>query len=440
MIHTLLLTYVLAAGQNPLVCKQILDPNFCKGPSAEAPGLQCVWQQKEFECKAMDLRNPKVACKALGHDQGACQQRTECHFDMFDMECKGYDMEYPEYKHPEYEGGRMLPGQTSRTGAVPQAYPGATGARGMPGAATLPGARPVVTPGATGAQPAVNPNQPYGSQSQLPVTPVAPRPPVVSTSRPVIQPPAPVRPASPPRTPSTPNAQSNGSNQPRFCKSLPELQCFGPALEPGKLCYWDAEDFECSEATTGSIEAVCKQYGRDPTACDANENCFWDAKDFECSEIEYGMHFMKPVLQEQCSIYRQLSDCASRATCFFDTASNLCMNVVQASNVCGVYTSPALCSTNRLCQFQNGMCTLARTPQAGGLSGLHLQSVHENTNAAAGSTTSTDYVVMMACGFTGSLLGLLFAMGTQKLCQRKASQEDYRDIVLDVNSQRRQVV
>lgn len=384
MIHTLLLTYVLAAGQNPLVCKQILDPNFCKGPSAEAPGLQCVWQQKEFECKAMDLRNPKVACKALGHDQTACQQRTECHFDMFDMECKGYDMEYPEYEHPEYEG-RMLPGQTSRTGAVPQAYPGATGARGMPGAATLPGARPVVTPGATGAQPA-------------------------------------------------------GSSQPRFCKSLPELQCFGPALEPGKLCYWDAEDFECSEATTGSIEAVCKQYGRDPTACDANENCFWDAKDFECSEIEYGMHFMKPVLQEQCSNYRQLSDCASRATCFFDTASNLCMNVVQASNVCGVYTSPALCSTNRLCQFQNGICTVARTPQAGGLSGLHLQSVHENTNAAASSTTSTEYVVMMACGFAGSLLGLLFAMGTQKLCQRKASQEDYRDIVLDVNSQRRQVV
>lgn len=384
MIHTLLLTYVLAAGQNPLVCKQILDPNFCKGPSAEAPGLQCVWQQKEFECKAMDLRNPKVACKALGHDQTACQQRTECHFDMFDMECKGYDMEYPEYEHPEYEG-RMLPGQTSRTGAVPQAYPGATGARGMPGAATLPGARPVVTPGTTGAQPA-------------------------------------------------------GSSQPRFCKSLPELQCFGPALEPGKLCYWDAEDFECSEATTGSIEAVCKQYGRDPTACDANENCFWDAKDFECSEIEYGMHFMKPVLQEQCSNYRQLSDCASRATCFFDTASNLCMNVVQASNVCGVYTSPALCSTNRLCQFQNGICTVARTPQAGGLSGLHLQSVHENTNAAASSTTSTEYVVMMACGFAGSLLGLLFAMGTQKLCQRKASQEDYRDIVLDVNSQRRQVV
>merc|ERR1711972_1291092 len=116
------------------------------------------------------------------------------------------------------------------------------------------------------------------------------------------------------------------------------------------------------------------------------------------------------------------------------------VNVVQASNVCAVYNTPVLCATNRLCHYHNGLCSLARSG-AGGLNKLNLQSAHEGTEPASSTTTTTtDYFVMFACGFSGSLLGLLFALGTQKLCQRNASQEDYRDIVLDVNSHRRQVV
>lgn len=373
MIHTLLLTFVMAAGQSQLICKQIFDPQFCKGPAADGPGLTCVWQPNEFECKAMNLNDPKQACKALGRDQAACSTRPECRFDMFDGECKGLDMDRP---------GMMAQGQMpARNGVVPPQYPGAS--------ATMGG--------------------------------------------------APSTPASPARgtgvvTPTGTQAGSQQTGTPRFCKSLPELQCFGPSSEPGKLCYWDAEDFECSEATRGSIEAVCKQFGRDPTACDANENCFWDAKDYECSEIEFGMHFQRPVLRQQCSTFRTMPDCTSHADCFFDTTSNLCMNVVQAKNVCGVYNSPVLCSTNRLCHFRNGVCALAQTGAMMN-SGLHLQSVHEDTKAAARSTTS-DYALMFACGFSGSILGLLFAFGVQKYCQRKASQEDYRDIVLDVNSHR----
>lgn len=410
MIHSLLLTYVLAASQ-PQVCEHIFDQAYCTGqPALGAPGFVCMWQPGEFECKAVNMNNPEEACKTLSRNQAACQAKPECRYDPFDGECKGMDMgDRPDFEH-------------GRPGVLPSAQ--------IPSQGVL----PMTLPGTGTSQ----------TSTSAPVMPVTSTPrPVTSTTRPL----APQSTAHPNQRSTTSTTRRSRPLPPastpypaaRFCKALTQVECFGPSSRPGKICYWDAEDMECSAATQGSIEAVCKQFARDPAQCDAHENCFWDAKDYECSEIEYGRGFRKPILTQQCSTFRSLNDCASVSSCFWDTTSNLCVNVVQATNVCGVYNTPVLCATNRLCHFRNGVCSLDQQTQLPGRAGLHLQSVHEDTPADS-SASGNDYVIMFACGFSGSLLGLLFALGAQKLCQRKVSQEDYRDIVLDVNSHRRQVV
>jgi len=459
MIFSLLLTYAMAASQ-PMICEHVFDPNYCTGqPAAGAPGFVCMWQPNEFECKAINMNNPKDACKVLSHNQPACQAKPECRFDLYDGECKGKEFgERPEYERPEYEHG-MLPVSpngipaVSPNGMPPAVRPGQVVPQThQPGAPSTPatgaGVPQTQTTPSTGQQTPQNtvPGTAAGNGAFTPtaVIPVSSRPPFagpvpqVSTQKPTTLPPqAPAITALP--VPMIPNPFPPAPISPtgyRFCKALAQVECFGPSSEPGKLCYWDAEDMECSEATRGSVEAVCKQFARSPTECDAHENCFWDAKDYECSEIEFGMGFRKPVLTQQCSTFRSVNDCAFHSTCFWDTASNLCVNVVQASNVCGVYNTAALCATNRLCHFRNGICAL---DQANPMSGLHLQNVHEDTQPAS-TSSGNDYFVMFACGFSGALLGLLLALGMQKMCTRKASQEDYRDIVLDVNSHRRQVV
>jgi len=230
-----------------------------------------------------------------------------------------------------------------------------------------------------------------------------------------------------------------------FCKSLPEVQCFGPAMERGMMCFWDAEDMECSEAPEGNVEAICAQFGRDPLKCDAHENCFWDAKDMECSELKgFGPFKQKPVLPVMCQKNNNLNTCASQSTCFWDTNGNQCINIIQASNVCSVLNSPQVCSTNPFCHWRNNGCSIAQIPApfAGlNFAGNQLRAPRpeEETNT---NSQSTDYLIMFACGFSGALLGLLFALAVQTMCQRKNNQEDdfYRDIVLDEKSHRRQMV
>jgi len=236
-----------------------------------------------------------------------------------------------------------------------------------------------------------------------------------------------------------------------FCESLPQVQCFGPSMNVGRMCFWDAEDMECIEATAGNVEAICNQFARDPLSCDSHENCFWDAKDQECSELKgYGPFAQKPVLPVMCANFKNVNECASQSSCFWD--NNVCINVIQASNVCSVLSSPQACSTNRNCHWRDNSCSIAQIPAP--FAGLnfagnqlrtagqhHLRSAHqqEDTNEPS---QSTDYLIMFACGFSGALLGLLFALAMQTMCQQKSNQEDdfYRDIVLDVHSHRRQVV
>jgi len=235
-----------------------------------------------------------------------------------------------------------------------------------------------------------------------------------------------------------------------FCESLPQVQCFGPSMTVGKMCFWDAEDMECIEATANNVEAICNQFARDPLSCDSHENCFWDAKDQECSELKgYGPFAQKPVLPVMCAKFTNVNECASQSSCFWD--NNVCINVIQASNVCSVLNSPQACSTNRNCHWRDNSCSIAQIPAPfAGLnfagnqlrtSGHQLRSAHSEQDANEPSQ-STDYLIMFACGFSGALLGLLFALAMQTMCQQKSNQEDdfYRDIVLDVTSHRRQMV
>lgn len=420
MIFTFLLSYALAAQQQTKICEQIFDPNYCNGQAAGSPGLTCTWE--ENECKTVNMNNPKDACKSFNNQQAMCNSHAGCVFDLTEFECKSVDSinKHSEFdQRPEFDHGAKAYLPTSSQ------YPSAnTQSQNQFPATAYNSATPL---------PSSN-FQPMGYNSaNLPTTSMTTTT-ASATNTAVINSNLGFHSTSTTGVAQNSIVQSTASPGPRFCKSLTQLQCFGPSVAPGKLCFWDAEDMECSEATENSIEAVCKQFARDAVACDAHENCFWDEKDIECSEIEFGTFANKPVLTVQCSSFHNLNDCASAASCFWD--NTVCINVVQATNVCGVLTSAQACSTNKLCHWRSNVCQIANGVTGAG--GLHLQKSHTSETSETGN--GLNYFVMFACGFSGALLGLLVSLGTEKVCWRKTSQEDYRDIILDVNSNRRQIV
>merc|ERR1711902_234250 len=91
-----------------------------------------------------------------------------------------------------------------------------------------------------------------------------------------------------PAQPGVPAAQGpyGGQGRAQFCKMLSKQECFGPSLQPGEYCMWDAEDFECSSYNEHDAEGLCKQYGLNPQQCDAQMDCFWDEKDHECTDVK----------------------------------------------------------------------------------------------------------------------------------------------------------
>lgn len=446
MIFTLLLASVFAAQQQQLVCNQIFDPTFCKGPAAGAPGHTCVWDKQEFECKEVEMNEAKDVCKTFSNNQAACQAQALCFFDLSDFECKGkgHEVEF-EHGHPT----SLLPGtypNSVPSSTQPNAYPAPTGNGYNPNPpqpatnqGTMPGAgyNSATTNGQVpaggynaGAHATGNNGNVHGAGFNSAAT--AGNGPNPAPTQPVIQ-----------NTPTTPmpvvNTGASQTGMPMYCKGRLQAQCFGPSVNTGKMCYWDAEDMECSEAFPNNIEAICKQFAGDAVKCDAHENCFWDSKDVECSEIsEFNPFKITPVLTTQCSKFHNLNECASEASCFWD--NTVCINVIQASNVCSVLGTAQACSTNKLCHWRDNSCKLANVPASAG--GFRLQKPSPKGPEAV--TDTSDYVVMFACGFSGALLGLLFALATTKVCQSKIAtiEEDdyYRDIVLDVSSQRRQVV
>merc|ERR1711879_981368 len=238
---------------------------------------------------------------------------------------------------------------------------------------------------------------------------------------------------------TTKGALPNSANR-NYCKSLPQVQCFGASNRLGRMCFWDAEDFECVEAAANDVEAICGQYSRDPVQCSLHQDCFWDARDGECNEVKKMPFKNKPVLMAICGNFKTVDQCASQAMCFWD--NTVCINVIQAANVCSVLEQPQPCSTNPLCHWQNNKCELANIP-APLAGGLRLQKTLDMPKATNTSSKTADYLIMFACGFTGALIGLLFALVTQKVCQKSQQGGEeydfYRDIVLEVNSQRRHV-
>lgn len=510
MIFTFLISYILAAQQNALICEQIFDPAYCTGPAAGAPGHMCVWDAQEYECKNVNMNEPEDVCKTLSHDQAACQAKMGCVFDLLDFECKGkstttnvlptgsypnsastasHTNAYPAatgtgfntiatsttaatnpygmgtgYNTPvtskpavnygigtsaaTNNGVGSYPSTATNTGAYP-ATAANTGA--YPGSATSTGAYPATATNAGAAYPATSTDTgAFSSMSttkgalpnsaniflptHLPATTKFPSTTNRATVRPVI-----------PGTSGLLTTRAAFPSPPlpvkgNYCKSLPQVQCFGASNRLGRMCFWDAEDFECVEAAANDIEAICGQYSRDPVQCSLHQDCFWDARDGECSEVKKMPFKNKPVLMAICGNFKTVDQCASQAMCFWD--NTVCINVIQATNVCSVLEQPQPCSTNPLCHWQNNKCELANIP-APLAGGLRLQKTLDTPKATNTSSKTADYLIMFACGFTGALIGLLFALVTQKVCQKSQQGGEeydfYRDIVLDVNSQRRHV-
>jgi len=445
----------MAAGQD---CEQILDPNFCTGPAMDGPGFICSWQGNE--CDAINPSSPKGQCKMLSNDQAACTMNPDCHWDAKEFEC-------------EY-GGQPLSHEQQYPPAAPA--PAAPAAPGYPApaapAAPAPAAAVPVAPGypAPAAPHAAVPVAPaHPVAPAFPAHPAAPMPgaPAAHPAAPMPGAPIPGHPAAPGAHPGAPPAHhgppagpppapghgmppAGGQAlplMPQDCRRLMEPQCFGPSMKRGEVCMYDAEDFECRSRLATDVEAICKQFDRDPIKCDANKDCFYDQLDFECSEMKFpgqggkgaagrnaawNMPNLGPAMSYvsgTCSNYKDLHSCAGAAQCFWDATANLCINALQAANVCHVLNTAQYCSTNLLCRWQGTVCS----PAAG-----HLRKAHEPMTSQNTSDWNRNLIFAGAASVLGLLMGLALSWAQSKYTKDNTSNEDYRDIMMDINS--RQVV
>jgi len=459
----------MGAGQD---CEQILDPNFCKGPAMDGPGFICSWQGNE--CDAINPSSPKGQCKMLSNDEAACTLQHGCHWDPKEFECEFGDQPLShenQYAPQVPTHGQLAPAAPAPAapGTVPQMAP-------MPGAPPMPGH---VTPETHAAA--------RGTVPQMAPMPVAPAPqyPAPAAHAPVVPAApahaAPVAPAAPTHvapTPGAPPAPTHGHGMPpaphgmppaphhgapsvrppapaapvmpQDCRRLMEPQCFGPSLKPGEVCMYDAEDFECRSRLSTDVEAICKQFDRNPVKCDAHKDCFYDQLDLECSEMKFpgqggkggrpgqgqwAMPNLGPAMSYvsgTCSNYKDVHSCAGAAQCFWDpsAAPGVCINALQAANVCHVLNTPQFCSTNMLCHWQNNMCS----PMAG----MQLHKAHEPMTSKATIDWNRNLIFAGAASVLGLMMGLMLSWAQAKYSNDNTSNEDYRDIMMDINS--RQVV
>lgn len=142
------------------------------------------------------------------------------------------------------------------------------------------------------------------------------------------------------------------------CKTLKKEMCFGPAALQDQVCYWDSEDAVCYAGLKGDVEALCDQFSNSREDCDAQLECFFDAQESECSEVEImNPEQPFPTYNSACENYRTVDKCASEPDCFFE--DGVCVNLIQARNICGVLFTPQLCSTNSGCVWQSNMCQIS---------------------------------------------------------------------------------
>lgn len=189
---------------------------------------------------------------------------------------------------------------------------------------------------------------------------------------------------------------------------------------------WDAEDRECSSSRESNVEAICAQFARDPRKCDRHQNCFWDRIDRECEEARVYMgvqpsHFA--YTNNPCSSNRYLDGCAAQPECFWDSTagSGMCVNLVQASNVCHVLNSAQECSTNGMCQWKSVICVTS----------VGLQAVHNTVQKPQESSAWEKKIIAGAVACVCGVFMGFFTFWARAKCLRQTSNEDYRDIILD---------
>jgi len=188
---------------------------------------------------------------------------------------------------------------------------------------------------------------------------------------------------------------------------------------------WDAEDFECSSYNEHDAEGLCKQYGLNPQQCDAQMDCFWDEKDHECTDVKGiipGRGMRGASIRTTCVNYKTAETCAAQASCFWEQSQSqkVCVNVVQAVNVCRVLTSPVTCSTNILCTWQGSSCDLASghwltqvnsktsTPKA-----AHTMKNSSQTEKKS-SSTKISFIPSLIMVILGFAAGVLATLGCRK--------------------------
>lgn len=208
---------------------------------------------------------------------------------------------------------------------------------------------------------------------------------------------------------------------------------------------WDAEDYECVTASEADMEAICNQFYRDPVKCDQHENCFWDEVDKECAENTYsGKLSDKPLLTQICSNFKDVMSCASQAMCFWDTIANsnlgLCVNVIQAQNVCRVLDTAIHCSTNALCHWQGGICKATEMHGLLQKSAPASRGTQQRGQKKAAPMWQQNLLVGFGASVLGLTIGILASWIHGKYQTDQVSNDDYRDIMMDMNSQMRQVV
>lgn len=433
----------MAAGQD---CEQILDPAFCTGPAMDGPGFICSWQGNE--CDAINPSTPKGQCKMLSNDEAACTLQSGCHWDAKEFECEfgdhplSHEQQYP----PAAPAAPAAPGYPAPAAPAAAAPVPAHPAAPMPGVPAAPAAP--VAPGYPAPAAPVAPAPAHPLAPAVPAHPAAPMPgahPVAPGAHPAA--PGAHAPPPPPAHHGPPAGPPPAPVMPQDCRRLMEPQCFGPSMKRGEVCMYDAEDFECRSRLATDVEAICKQFDRDPIKCDANKDCFYDQLDLECSEMKFpgqggkggagrnaawNMPNLGPAMSYvsgTCSNYKDLHSCAGAAQCYWDATANLCINALQAANLCHVLNTAQYCSTNLLCRWQGNVCS----PAAGHLLKAHAPMTSQNT-----SDWNRNLIFAGAASVLGLLMGLALSWAQTKFTKDNTSNEDYRDIMMDINS--RQVV
>jgi len=194
---------------------------------------------------------------------------------------------------------------------------------------------------------------------------------------------------------------------------------------------WDAEDFECSSYNEHDAEGLCKQYGLNPQQCDAQMDCFWDEKDHECTDVKGiipGRGMGGASIRTTCVNYKTAETCAAQASCFWEQSQNqkVCVNVIQAVNVCRVLTSPVTCSTNILCTWQGSSCDLASghwlTQVNSKTSNPKKAHTMKNTKTEKKSSTQIYFFPSLVMVILGFAAGVLATLG----CRKKKQTTDFQ--------------